>query len=243
MMLAISASAAAATSPAVQTNKFRFIDLSSFAMGAEGLATRTPALSKGIQSYHGIPFAIGARAAVTGIDSARAGEFFPNELIGIKVGIKAKRVHLLHGTLSGEKDGVPLAKIIFHYADGAEESVRIGFGVHVRELNTPRAEKRPALFDPNSHVAWSDGEDQRGGGSRIFQTAIENPRPGETVVSMDVVSLFSRAALLIAALSVEGLDSGLPPNEPLPTRKVVRDVHESRDSAYRGELLVRVTGR
>src|SRR6185436_17341116 len=99
--------------------------------------------------------------AVTGIDSARFGEFFPPEIKAIPIGTAVRRLHLLHATLFAEKDGMPLAKVVFHYADGGQEAVRLGYGIHVRSWVTPRMEKRSELFDPNSDVAWSDGDERR----------------------------------------------------------------------------------
>src|SRR5207247_1260670 len=101
-----------------------------------------------------------------------AGDFFPTEITGLKIGGPVRRLHLLHGTMFADKDGTPVAKIVFHYADGTEESVRLGYGVHVRAWVTPRLEKHSTLFDPNSQVAWADTDEMRGNGTRLFQTAL-----------------------------------------------------------------------
>ena len=130
------------------------------------------------------------------MESARLGEFLPPE-ISLKLQGKGKRLHLLHGTMFADKDGVPVAKVVFHYTDGTEEGVRIGYGVHVRDWITPRLEKTPDLYDPNSQVAWADTDERRGTASRLFQTPIENPKPEQTIASIEVVSMFSRAAPFI----------------------------------------------
>ena len=226
---------------AAETSGFRFVDLSTAAVASDASARQFSMLPAGAQTFHGVPFQISSRLAVTGIESARAGEFFPTEVTGIKGSGQSKRLHLLHGTMFADKDGVPVAKIVFHYANGGEEAVRLGYGVHVRAWITPRLEKRAGLLDPNSQVAWADADERRGAASRIFQTAIENPHPAEAVTSVDVVSLFSHAAPFILALSVEEKESALAPNRPLPARKPVRELREFADSVYRGEITVRVT--
>ena len=114
----------AANTPLTQASAFRFVDLSSAAAASEVAARQFSALPAGVQTFHGIPFRIDSRLAVTGIESARAGDFFPTEVTGIKLGGNVKRLHLLHGTMFADKDGVPVAKIVFHYANGGEESVR-----------------------------------------------------------------------------------------------------------------------
>ena len=241
MLLLSSHRAGTAEAPRVSTNVFRFVDLSAFANSSEGSVRQFSILPSGLQNFGGVPFRVDSRVTVTGMESARAGEFFPTAVTGIRIGGNAKRIHLLHGTMFSEKDGVPVAKIVFHYAEGGQESVRLGYGIHVRSWIAPRLEKRSELFDPNSQVAWFDSDDRRGTDSRVFQTALENPRPGEVITSVDVVSLFSRAAPFILALTVEGMDSTLPPNRPLPSRKPVRDLRDFSDALYRGEIVVRVT--
>ncbi len=237
----------AATLPQTQvaTNAFTVVDLSRFASAISDEFPAVRALDtipSGWQTFHGVPFVVRERIFVTGIDLARNGEFFPTELIGIPIGKKAQRLHLLHGALSAEKDGVPMAKLVFHYASGAEESVRLGYGIHGRYWLKLRTEKKSELADPNSAVAWSLGdENDRSPDYRLFQTAINNPRPDEVLANIDLVSLFSRAAPFIVGLSVETGESGLPPNRPLPSRKMVHDLNEFGDSVYRGELTVHVT--
>jgi peroxiredoxin len=237
------ATAAPAGDGQVRTNAFRFVDLSPFAASTEMVAARQfGVLPVGLQVFHGVPFVIRERIGVTGMESARNGEFFPTELKRIPIGSKARRLHLLHGALGADKDGVPMARLVFHYANGAEESVRLGYGIHLRNWTQLRTEKRSELVDPNSRLAWSEGDNnERTPDFRLFQTALENPRPDDVLVSLDLVSLFSRATPFIVAISVEEGESGLAPNRPLPSRKVVRELNEFSDSIYRRDLAIRVT--
>ena len=230
---------AAAATPA--TNGFWFLELSKFALRGEAPAARSfSALPKGLQFFHAVPFRAELPMAVTGVDSARNGDFFPPSILGIPVGKPLRRIHLLHATTYADKDGAPLARIVFHYANGGEESVRLGYGVHSRAWVAPRLEKRSELLDPNSIEAWSEADERRGTGLRLFQTALENPRPAEVITRIDIVSLFSHAAPFFAGITIEGSDSTLAPQRPASTRKPVRDLHAFRDSVYRGELSVRV---
>src|SRR5947209_311141 len=221
------------------TNGFRFIELARFATSGASMH-QLPALPSGLQTFHGVPFQLDAMLAVTGMESARLGEFFPTES-SIKIEGKAKRIHLLHGTMFADKDGAPLAELVLHYSDGTQAGVRLGYGVHVRDWVAPRLEKQSSLFDPNSQVAWAEADEGRGTASRLFQSAIENPKPGSPIASIEVVSLFSRAAPFILGMTIEGAESALPPNRAASTRKPLRDLREFRESVYRGEIKVRVT--
>src|SRR5205085_2405385 len=89
--------------------------------------------------------------------------------------------------------------------------------------------------------AWNESEERRDSGLRLFQTAIENPKPGEVIASLDLVSLFSHATPLIAAITTEGPESKLAGNHSAPPRKAARELRGFPDAVYRGELSVRVT--
>lgn len=223
-------------------NGFTTVDLSPHALSQEEPVVRSlSALPRGPQAFQGVPFLVGTPVVLAGIESARIADVFPHTISGIKIGGGAKRIHLLHATLFAEKDGMPLAKIVFHYANGTQESVRLGYGVHARSWVVQRLEKRAELFDGHSQLAWSETESRAGYGLRLFHTALENPRPGEAIASIELVSLFSHAAPLIAALTAEGTESKLPPPRSLATRKAMRDLNALPESVYRQELAMRVT--
>jgi hypothetical protein len=240
--LALVLSSGAAVQGATAPDGFTFIDLGPLALSPEEPAARQlAALPNGPQTFRGVPFLAGPPVALTGIESARIADVFPHQVSGIKIGRAAKRLHILHATLFAEKDGMPLAKIVFHYANGTQESLRLGYGVHTRSWIVPRLEKRAEVFDGNSQLAWTETDARRDSGLRLFQTAIENPKPSEVIASIDIVSLFSHAAPVITALTVESADSKLPPSRSVATRKAMRELHELPETVYRQELTVRVT--
>ncbi|MEY2410883.1 MAG: hexosaminidase, partial [Verrucomicrobiota bacterium] len=223
------------------TNDFAFVDLSTNTLAADHPAARQfSVLPQGLVFYEGIPFKAGLPLAVTGIESARGGEFYPASIRGILIGFAARRLHLLHATTFADRDGTPLARVNFHYSDGGEESVRLGYGIHARAWVTPRLEKRAELLDVNSRQAWTEPDDRGAGGIRLFQTALENPRPGKTISSIDIVSLFSHAAPFMAAITAERAESTRLAARPQPVRKGMRDLGEFGDAVYRGELSVQV---
>ncbi len=231
-----------ALSAATPPDGFRALELPAVASVTDASALRQfSAAPQGRHTFNGVPFLIGAPLVVAGLEAARAGVLFPTEVMDIKVGLRARRLHLLHGTLSFDKDGVPVAKVVFHYESGATESVRLGYGVHTRDWTAPRQERTSALVDPNSQIAWPDAKEQSSAEFRLFQTALENPRPAETITGLDLVSLFSRATPFVLAASLEDADATRPANLPLPARKAVRDLKEFKDEVYRRDLVVRLT--
>ena len=233
--------AAAPVPASYKTNAFHTLNLAEYSNQIpEGAGTRqTRLIPQGVQVYHGVPFSTGERVLLTGMQSARAGEYFPNQILGIPIGRKAARVHLLHGALYSAKDGTPMAKIVFHYANGAEESFRLGYGVHARNIARARLEKRSGLSDPNSQSIWPDNDVEHSG-TRVYQTALANLHPEETILSIDLVSLFSLATPFVLGITVEDGESGLRPNWKEPLRKTYKEMQEAPDSAYRQNFVISV---
>ncbi|MDB6030684.1 MAG: hypothetical protein JWM16_1022 [Verrucomicrobiales bacterium] len=226
----------------LRTNGYRFLDLSAYAVpqGSE-VSKQFGIIREGLQGFDGVPFKVGEKVALTGLESAsRHGDFYPTEISAITTGVPFTRLHLLHSALNFAKDGVPIAAIKFKYAGGTEEIVRIGYGIHLRTWTRSGMEKKSSLADPNSHLI-SVGADpgDPGAGFRVYHTAIENPRPQEQVASLEIQSLFSRATPVILAVSLEDAQSGLPPNVPVVARKALKDLKNA--PANRGSLQVRVT--
>jgi peroxiredoxin len=201
------------------------------------------ALPRGAQTFGGVPFRIDGKLEVTGLDDAHNGEFHPARVV-IPVGRKAALLHLLHGADHGDKDGVPLAKLVFHYANGEERAMRLAYGIHVRSWMKERHEAKSSLLDPDSRQAWTGGnEDVERGNTmlRLFQSAIANPLPDQEIASLELISLFSRATPFIAGLTLE--TSNLEASSPstVSSRRVFKKSLELDDSVYRGEFVIRAT--
>src|SRR5215212_9838475 len=87
---------AAPNSGSARTNGFRFVDFSRVAapQGSEA-SKRFGALQEGLQLHDGVPFMLGDKLAVTGLESSQAGDIYPTEA-NLLVAGKFKRLHLLH---------------------------------------------------------------------------------------------------------------------------------------------------
>jgi peroxiredoxin len=205
-------------------------------------------LPRGTQTFGGVPFRIDCNLQVTGIDDARNGEFHPARLANIPIGRKAMRLHLLQGADHDDKDGVPLARLVFHYANGEQRATRLTYGIHVRSWMQERREAKSSLLDPDSRQAWTgsgagagDDTDRGNTALRLFQTALPNPLPDQEITRLELISLFSRATPFISALTLE---TGGPETTPLSaasSRRVFKKSLELEDSVYRAEFTIRTT--
>jgi hypothetical protein len=230
-------------SSAVRTNGFRSVDLSAFVVpqGSE-VFRQLVQIKDGLQMFDGIPFQVGEKVAVTGLESASKNDFYPTELRNLPVRGRFTRLHLLHTTLHYTKDGSPLAALVLKYADGAEETIRLGYGVHVRSWLRSSMENKKVLADPSSKLLPVGTDPSEPGGTfRIFHTALANPRPNTEVTGAEFQSLFSRTTPVLLAMSLEDSASGLPPNAPESSRKIAQALKNPAASGNRSSLLVRVT--
>ncbi len=198
-------------------------------------------MPKGRQVIQGVPFNIDGKFEVTGMDALKGNnEFIPPRVGGIPIGRKAEKLVLLHATGWTEKDGRPMARLVLHYANGQERVLRIIYGVHVRNWYEDRYEKKKALADPNSSMAWSGSDDDSGSSSiRLYKTTFENPLPAEVIQSVDVVSLFSHSTPIIVALT---LQNGGPEYKKLTAtapRHLLKKGMAQPDSLYSRTLKVR----
>ena len=180
---------------------------------------------------------MGGRIELTGMDAARVGSFAPSEIKGILVNQKAARLHLLHGALHGQRDGLPLANLIFHFKNGETRVQRLAFGVHARNSMEEVSIPTGTLADPNSTVAWE--KIGRRTVARMYHTPLEVPLPDQEITSLDYVSLFGRATPLLFAITLQ-TGAGSSRLAPLPETRIVQRATESPDSAYRREMSVRV---
>jgi peroxiredoxin len=226
-----------------RTAQFHPIDLSRFYTGS--FSNSAPSdlwngVPRGLQTFEGVPFQIEGRIELTGMLDARDGDFFPPRVTGIPVGRKARRLFLLHGAIFSDDDAVPIAKLVLHYARGQERSLRLAYGIHVRNSFRGRSEKKSELADPNSSVAWSQQSDDTERPiitMRLFKTAFDNPLPDEEITSIDLISYFSRVTPVMVGLTVAGGNES--PSRPARAGRSMRKATEWSDGVYRGEFVLR----
>src|SRR4051812_35652747 len=222
---------------------FKPLDLSPFAnFPRPNAVPELVEFPSGQQRLAGVPFVLGGRVAVTGMDAARAGDFLPPQISGIAAGQRAGRVHLLAGAIHGTKDGTPLGNLVFHYKDGSTGRARIIFGVHARNAIEEGAVSDKALGDPNSNIGWQ--KEFKGATNvlaRIYHIILENPQPGQEITTLDFESLVSRATPLLFAITLE-TGEAVGPLATIPKRKFVQRGKQFEDSVYRHPLTLRVMG-
>jgi biopolymer transport protein ExbD len=144
---------------------------------------------------------------------------FPSEVKGIKVGLKFRRLHILHATGWGAgphpiDDGSHIGSYVVHYEDGSTTEIPIKYGNHVRDWW--------ATYGDASEV--SEGKVAVLNGRRLFTMAWENSHPDKVVKEIDYVSTGTVCAPFLVAITMEGEGLAAPAEvtekaERAPARK------------------------
>jgi peroxiredoxin len=167
----------------------------------------------------GLPFQPDGRVELFGKMNADRGDVKPTSISGIKIGAAFDELHLLHDASWEETPGRTVAIIRLHYTDGSSNNFEIKYGVHVMDWCRLPAEETEVLTDGGSKIVWR-GPGIYKGTSRLFKTVLQNPYPGKTVETMDLISTGTRASYKLAAATVAKHDPqravtpGLSLNQP-----------------------------
>jgi WD40 repeat protein len=136
---------------------------------------------------------------------AAAWQDIPEAVRAIAVRQRFQRLHVLLSTHRVAPEGTAIGAIVLNYADGSRHECEILYGRHVRDyyqISDPRTTTDLA------RVAWEGDEPFVHQADfptrlRVYQTAWDNPRPDEEVVSIDLVSKMTCSAPFIIAITVE----------------------------------------
>ncbi len=241
--------------PAGEAAGFRPVDLAPAITEAgmrSNAVTSWALLPRGTKEFGGVLFKVDGLLAVTGMEDVRRGDVYPVRIARIPIDAKAVKIHLLHGVDGDDKDGVPYANLIFHYANGERRTNRLAHGVQARGVMRGRKVTSETVLDSNSRLAWTsaggDESERSPGGVRLYRTSLRNPIPEEKLARLEVVSLFSQGTPFIAAVTVAETDSADDAvSEDPVARRVVKKSLEHPDAVYHDEFLVRaldkVTGK
>lgn len=159
-------------------------------------------LAPGRHSVKGIQFDVRGVLQLQGQKLRLVSPQFPTNALGILVGRPFRRIFLFHGTVWTATQNAEIAALRLHYEDGADDSVFLKFGYHVRDWwSRPGDSKRT----PGSWIAWT-GRNPRtpvGVELKLYATMFNNPHPEKKVRSVDFCSTMSDSAPFLLAMTVE----------------------------------------
>jgi hypothetical protein len=164
-----------------------------FHPGAQFQENTLGSLITGVQKLGGIKFKI--EEGLLQLGSKEIPDK-PEKIVGIPVGRKLAKLHIIHGTGwgSAEKghhthvpDDTMIGKYIIHYEDKSNAEIEIVYGRDVRDWWCFEGDKAP----DRSKIAWTgENPDTKRAGKklRLFLTTWENPKPAKKVVTIDYIA-------------------------------------------------------
>ncbi len=173
-------------------------------------------LPLGTNLYAGVPFDVEGTIQLMGNNFKKYGKTYPVQVEKIPIGRPCAKIHLLHGesNIPWEQSGMPVAKLILHYASGSDEEFNLVAGAQAFDFWGPsksyglagKPQIKPA---PGTELAWVGTNPwvQKWVPQfriRLYRTTFPNPRPAEVITSFDYVStLAENTAPFLVAMTVE----------------------------------------
>jgi hypothetical protein len=186
------------------------------AVGLDDAGQDLSRLPLGLHSLGGVVFDI--RGVIQLGRSGADWSTLPTSVCGVQVGRRLRQIHLLHGTAHREREGAVIGSYRLNYEDGQTREIEICYGRDVRDWwgsNDPKPTGGRSQvvwttpvertlgqyidFVPGPHAA----ADSTAEAVRLFKTTYDNPRPSETVVSLDFTSTLTQSAPFVVAITVE----------------------------------------
>lgn len=157
----------------------------------------------GEQTWAGIPLDISGAIFLWGERSAARNMVHPDRVDGIPVNRMFDQLYVCHAAFFEAEAGDEIFHVAFHYADGVTESPPIVCGGDSKDWFVSEGEEQVQPTNERSVLAWV-GEGQASGRPqkvRFLLTALDNPRPDQTVLAVDLISNKKQSAACIVALA------------------------------------------
>lgn len=131
----------------------------------------------------------------------------PDQARGLAIRRPLQRLHLLQAAVRfGVADGTPIARLVWHYRDGAHRQTDIVYGRDVRDWWQGGTRGDPRTESERGRVVWTGTNPvatKYGSTLRLYLSSYDNPQPEVEVSSIDLVSTMARTGLFVVAITVE----------------------------------------
>jgi len=160
-------------------------------------------LPTGLRTFGMVPFDVRGVIHLSGQSITLGGEDLPEQVEGIKIGRKCRRLHFLHASTDWVKHGILVGSYVLHYANGEQRELPIVYGRDIgRSWGQPKLPSQPGA----ALVVWVGNDPRSFDGSsthRLYKSTRDNPLPDVEVVSIDFRSVMTDCAPFLIALTVE----------------------------------------
>lgn len=164
-------------------------------------------LPRGIQKLDGVLFDVRGLTQVSW-DGGNSRGAYAQSVKGIKVGMRCKRLHFLHGTGFVGPEGEKIGTYTIHYADGQTNEIPILYGEDVRDWWAyPQLTKETK----RATVAWTGtnaATKANNMGLQLFRRPWDNPRLDVAIESIDFSACAARSIPFLIAITAEPASKG-----------------------------------
>jgi hypothetical protein len=157
-------------------------------------------LPRGLQRFAGVEFDVRGIVQLAGRAEPYLRSHYPEQVRGILVGQKCRRLHFLHSTGWNAPDGTLIGSYVIRYAEGQRRIVPIYYGFDVRDW-WPQGTEPPAALT-GLLVAWH-GPSKLGDERRLYKSTWENALPQVEISTIDYVSNMAAPAPFLIAITAE----------------------------------------
>ncbi len=154
----------------------------------------------------GLPLLDGVRFDVRGIvqlaglsEPIFQGRSYPEQVRGIPVRLKCRRLHFLHAAGWAVADGIEVGRYVVHYASGQSQMFPLRHGEELRNWWVGGEDARPA---GRATVGW-DGVNAAGSHVALYHSVWTNPTPETEIKSIDFISTLTACAPFLIAVTAE----------------------------------------
>ena len=121
---------------------------------------------------------------------------FPSRIHGLRVDRPCRQLHLLHAYAQESDPGTVIANLRIHFANSDPLTVPLRAGEEAGDWWTSEAVVNHAT------LAWTGASAKRAT-LGLWKYTWENPRPDDTVTTIDFESPMNSASLMLAGITVE----------------------------------------
>lgn len=159
-------------------------------------------LPTGLVELDGVPFDVRGIVQLAGMGQIQESSArFPEAVEGMALDRQATRLHFLHACGWSAPLFTKIGEYVVHYADGQTRTIEILYGRDVLDWWTPQ----DVAGSSELKVAWTGPNNSLPNGVplSLYHTTWDNPRPDQTIASLDYRSTMSNAAPFLIAVTAE----------------------------------------
>jgi hypothetical protein len=183
----------------VDLGKFFNADRHSNWLGGSNALKGLVGLPSGIAPLDGVPFQLDEIVQLCGVGTKTDTSKFPKSIDGIPIKRKCIGLHFLHSTGWTMPINTAIAAYVVHYSDGGHEEIPVVFGTDTRGFLFSLSD--PVTTNDTAWYSLTSAKEREN--LRLYESTWVNPKPEVAVTAIDFISLGTKCAPFLLAITAE----------------------------------------